>query len=200
MMNVKDHIALVENAFPEEVVDGFLSYYKLSEKTGRTIQRQKWEKSNPLQKSDHAISLTWGRISGKNLDTVDLAADDKFLEIFFGTHWKEYCDRYPILYNYSQHTIYDFKIQKTRPGEGYHVWHTEDASPKVIRRIAAFSLFLNTVEEGGETEFLNQNQRYKPKRNSLLIFPAAYTHVHRGNPPLEKDKYLLTGWVEFGIR
>ena len=30
MMNVKDHIALVENAFPEEVVDGFLSYYKLS--------------------------------------------------------------------------------------------------------------------------------------------------------------------------
>jgi len=56
---------------------------------------------------------------------------------------------------------------------------------------------LNDVEEGGETEFLYLKKRFKPIRDRLLIFPAGFTHTHRGNPPLSGDKYILTGWVEF---
>jgi len=28
----------------------------------------------------------------------------------------------------------------------------------------------------------------------VCIFPADYPYVHRGNPPLQKDKYILTSW------
>ena len=28
----------------------------------------------------------------------------------------------------------------------------------------------------------------------LLIFPAAFTHTHRGNPPLGGVKYIATTW------
>ena len=28
----------------------------------------------------------------------------------------------------------------------------------------------------------------------VLMFPAAYTHTHRGNPPLGGNKYLATSW------
>ena len=28
----------------------------------------------------------------------------------------------------------------------------------------------------------------------LIIFPCAYTHVHRGNPPIGGVKYLATSW------
>ena len=58
-------------------------------------------------------------------------------------------------------------------------------------------LYLNTVEEGGETEFLYQSVRFKPVKNTLLIWPAGYTHTHRGNPPLSNEKYIVTGWVEW---
>ena len=57
-------------------------------------------------------------------------------------------------------------------------------------------LYLNSVTEGGETEFLYQKRRIKPQQGRLVIFPAGFTHTHRGNPPLSGDKYILTSWVE----
>ena len=61
----------------------------------------------------------------------------------------------------------------------------------------AFILYLNDVDEGGETEFLYQSRRVKAKAGTVVLWPAAYTHVHRGNPPLSGSKYILTGWLEF---
>ena len=64
------------------------------------------------------------------------------------------------------------------------------------RRILATMMYLNDVDEGGETEFLYQSLRFKPKRGQFLIWPAGFTHVHRGNPPLSGEKYISTSWLE----
>ena len=29
----------------------------------------------------------------------------------------------------------------------------------------------------------------------LLIFPATWTYMHRGNVPISEDKYIVTGWL-----
>jgi hypothetical protein len=57
--------------------------------------------------------------------------------------------------------------------------------------------YLNDVEEGGETEFLYQKKRVKPVKNRVVVWPAGFTHTHRGNPPLSNAKYIITGWVEW---
>jgi hypothetical protein len=64
-------------------------------------------------------------------------------------------------------------------------------------RICSWGVYLNTVEQGGETEFLYQSLRIPAVEGNLVIWPAGYTHVHRGNPPLSGEKYLLTGWIEW---
>jgi hypothetical protein len=61
---------------------------------------------------------------------------------------------------------------------------------------ASVLLFLNDDFEGGETEFLHQSRRIEPKRGRIIVFPTTYTHVHRGNPPLDGKKYILTSWLE----
>ena len=58
-------------------------------------------------------------------------------------------------------------------------------------------LYLNTVEKGGETEFLYQNMRVTPEQGTLVLFPTYWTHPHRGNPPLEGEKYIMDGWLEY---
>ena len=60
--------------------------------------------------------------------------------------------------------------------------------------MVAWMVYLNDVEEGGETEFLYQSLRIKPKANMAVLWPGSFTHIHRGNPPLSGDKYILTGW------
>jgi hypothetical protein len=55
-------------------------------------------------------------------------------------------------------------------------------------------VYLNDVDEGGETEFLYQQVKIKPKRGTVVIWPGGFTHLHRGNPPL-KNKYIATGWL-----
>ena len=55
--------------------------------------------------------------------------------------------------------------------------------------------YLNTVEEGGETEFLYQSMRVKPEQGTLLIHPGGFTHTHRGNPPLKGVKYFMNTWI-----
>ena len=49
-------------------------------------------------------------------------------------------------------------------------------------------------EDSGETEFLYQKKKIKPKAGRVLIFPGSFTHLHRGNPPYE-TKYIATGWL-----
>jgi hypothetical protein len=61
-------------------------------------------------------------------------------------------------------------------------------------------LYLNTIgpEDGAETEFLYQKKRFNPVENAMVLWPAAYTHAHRGNPVLgTQAKYIVTGWFYY---
>lgn len=92
------------------------------------------------------------------------------------------------------------KMQKTPPGGGYHVWHGEQAPGQEAARVLTYMLYLNDLqpEEGGETEFLYQRLRLRPEANTMIVWPAAYTHAHRGNPVLgNRDKYVITGWFYY---
>ena len=91
--------------------------------------------------------------------------------------------------------IYDTKVKKIPIGGGFHKWHYENSGLQVSHRKLVVQVYLNTIEEGGETEFLYINKRIKAQQGRLIIFPAAFTHTHRGNPPIGKDKYILSTWA-----
>ena len=84
-------------------------------------------------------------------------------------------------------------LQKTSPREGYHTFHCENMGWTGAPRAIAWMVYLNNVEEGGETEWLYQQKKIKPQRNLAVLWPGSWTHLHRGNPPMS-DKYVLTGW------
>jgi hypothetical protein len=111
---------------------------------------------------------------------------------------KVYADEFFILKNLPQIRSDEIKLQKTPPKGGYHVWHCESDCKKHGDRVLAWTLYLNDIPDGeGETEFLWQGVRVKPRAGTVCIFPAAFTHAHRGNPVYSCDKYIATGWYTF---
>ena len=106
----------------------------------------------------------------------------------------EYIEAVNILRNYKFLT-YDLKIKKIPIGGGFHQWHFENGGIAYSQRKFVIQLYLNDDFEGGETEFLYQNRRELPKQGDVLLFPAGFTHTHRGNPPIGGDKYLITSWA-----
>jgi hypothetical protein len=89
-------------------------------------------------------------------------------------------------------------MQKTDPGAGYHEWHFEQGKDEDAARCLVYIAYLNDINEAGETEFLYQRLRIEPKENSIIIWPAGFTHTHRGNVVHgNKSKYIVTGWFYF---
>jgi 2-oxoglutarate-Fe(II)-dependent oxygenase superfamily protein len=84
---------------------------------------------------------------------------------------------------------------------GYPYWHCElfprDAGAETLHRHLLWTLYLNDDFEEGETEFLFQQRKVKPRTGSLLIAPTAFTHTHRGNRPQRGDKFIATSWILF---
>jgi len=89
----------------------------------------------------------------------------------------------------------DVKFQKTPPGGGYHIWHYENASMSHAMRELTWMIYLNDMPDGdGQTEFLFQKRRITPTAGTVVMWPAGFTHVHKGNTVFSQDKYILTGW------
>lgn len=192
-MNVKieNFVGVFENAFPKEYCESLITDYETAIEAGYGRTRQDEEAYNKLSKADLQLYNELHNIQ------IPLSRIKEFNEIFWGQCYPIYETEYPALKESGRHSIYSFKMQKTNLREGYHIWHYESGTRELCHRLLTWMVYLNDVEDGGETEFLYQSMRVKPKQGTLVIWPAAFTHTHRGNPPLSNSKYIVTGWTEF---
>ena len=98
----------------------------------------------------------------------------------------------------------DINLQKyTQSKGGYHHWHSEhfphptDKTQKSLHRVLLWLIYLNDVEQGGETEFFFQQTKVKASKGSLVLAPCGFTHTHRGAVPESSDKYVMASWVMY---
>ena len=188
---MNDFIYVHDNAFDETYCNEVINYFEKMNEAGFGFTR-KAEGKPKYEKDD--ITIFSSDIILRMASTYML---NHFSQVFWSEIYPIYCDQYDILQNLETHNYYQLRIQKTKIGGGYHSWHCESGSRTLSTRLLAISLFLNTVEEGGETEFLYYPKRVKAETGRFLIFPAGFTHTHRGNPPISNEKYIITGWIEF---
>lgn len=88
-----------------------------------------------------------------------------------------------------------FNIQKYPLKGAFHKIHADKGySGQNTFRELVFMTFLNDVHTGGETEFMFYNLKFKPKKGLTLIWPAGWTHIHRGLPSPTTEKIICTGW------
>ena len=78
--------------------------------------------------------------------------------------------------------------------------HVDVIDHNSSRRFLSFFIYLNDVDEGGETEFSSPfwlNRIVKPKRGRLLMFPPMWPWVHAGKKPISGRKYLINSYCHY---
>ena len=82
------------------------------------------------------------------------------------------------------------------PSQGYHALHCDwsSSTPRTAKRMMVGMLYLNDVYVGGQTEFPNQQLSVQPTQGTVVIWPAYFTHLHRGHPPISNTKYIVNKW------
>jgi hypothetical protein len=93
--------------------------------------------------------------------------------------------------------VENMNIQKYKPNEGYLKWHTESSNLISCHRHLVFMTYLTDVRKGGETEWFHQKIKIKPEKGLTVLWPADWTHLHRGCPATKEEKLIITGWYSY---
>ena len=82
--------------------------------------------------------------------------------------------------------------------------HVDVLNHDTSRRFLAFFIYINDVDEGGETKFLNFQKpgtfipfTVTPKRGRLLMFPPMWPWYHAGLKPESGNKYLIHSYCHY---
>ena len=184
-------IGIYENVFPDGYCNHLITEMESLLASGAGSDRQSTEGINKTVKQDEFVVINM------KVHTPNPFNGQRWQRIFWDG--LQHCfDRYSAEFDIIKDLplkASTLKLQKTVPGGGYHVWHCEQGVEDGANRAAVYSLYLNTIEDAGETEFLYQKLRIPAKENTMVIWPAGFTHPHRGNAVYgDKAKYILTGW------
>ena len=108
---------------------------------------------------------------------------------------EKYTEKYIPLANMEKWGVNDAFALKKFEGEdeGFKAWHTEHGK-SVPYRILVWMFYLNDAESG--TEFF-YHPNIESKKGRLVIWPASWTHYHKGVTPNKGIKYIISGWYSF---
>jgi len=193
--SIKDFIGIYDGYIPDEACDQAVELFKKYNEFNKVFSRFTSEGTTQDIKNDKQLFcepdiLTNQEFNINKLKTLMVNFDMALRHYYTETNVKKYTGEDII----TDHV----KIQKTLPSQGYHMWHVEhNPGREMEKRVLVYTIYLNTVEDGGETEFLYQSQRVKPVKGRIVIWPAGFPYVHRGNPPLSGEKYIVTSWIRY---
>ena len=151
---------------------------------------------------------------GKNLDVkhstditispkeINLPGNEVFKKYFNSlfTCYQDYVDQWPFLTGFAEDLqIGGFNLQRYKSGQHFQGTNTERSSLSTLHRIFAWMTYLNDVDtkEGGSTLFSHYDLEVQPKKGLTLIWPAEWTHAHKGNLLKTDSKHIITGWMHF---
>ena len=177
-----DEIMIVENFMSKEECDEQIATLDRLIESGFTH-----EQPSHKGRKDECLFMNLCSVDGHaNVEPIGR----RLLEVALPTN----VNNFPILGNLIL-GVQEMKGQKTPPGGGFHDWHYEHDQGHHGSRVLTWTIYLNDNYEAGETEFIYQQMRVKPKTGMLTIFPCSFLHTHRGNPPHGAHKYIFTGWI-----
>ena len=206
-MNLKDTIGIFDKAFTPEECNLIKERFERAKTLKLTYSGQSGSGENDTIKSSTDFDLLTSPIEDDVLFGYSII--EKLNEFVVNDYLSETFpfqdESEPAGELFNSDTFYELlQVQEYQKGSGhYHAWHAETGTFEMSRRLFSFILYLDNVEEGGETDFLYADNgdgkpfSVKPEVGKLVIWPASFPYVHRGRTPISGNKTILTTWLSY---
>ncbi len=177
---------------PLSVCDELIAYFELNK--------------NKQKKGVTGVGINLGAKNSTDIRIIPkdmkLPGNEIFEKYFHNLYscYQDYATEWPFLATFAENLqISGFNLQRYQSGQHFQKLHTERSSLETLHRVFAWMTYLNDVdqEDGGSTLFSHYDLAIQPRKGLTLIWPAEWTHAHKGNVLKANNKYIITGWMTF---
>ena len=138
----------------------------------------------------------------KKCTQLDVVPNAEELSLY-NMHLQSILDSYRQKYGWVDDVNYykiveNMSIQHYKSGEGFYKWHMENTGySHTVNRHLVFMTYLNNIENAGTEFYYFPDLNIQAEKGLTLIWPAGWTHTHRGVVSNVDEKYIVTGWFSF---
>jgi hypothetical protein len=144
-VEIRDFIGVFKKAYTKEFCQKAIEYFdKMADMGfGRSIQEISGAQRHLKDTKNFNTSRLYSQ--GDNLLSIVgvPGVQKQFLDTFWACYGAIYQHQFSMLQTEgAPQMVYEMKIQRTAPGEGYHVWHWEQSSRSDTTRFMVIQVFL----------------------------------------------------------
>ena len=185
------YIRTYKNLIPEDLCKEFINYMDTNNSIISKINTG--EEANDYRNSESIFIPVGNCLISKILY-------DKLTDIMYNKCLKQYikdidsiffiCDTFTLSHEYPA-------ILKYKPNQGFYKIHVDNFSFESSMRVFSAVIYLNNVDDGGETYFPELKIKCKPEMGKVLIFPSGLSYPHLAFTPKSNTKYCIVWWFTY---
>ena len=184
--DLKDYIKVYDNILSKPVCEGILSCVDRS--NSEYIDRGQRPSFSDLNISVRYLEKDplWVSLYETIMESFSSAAKRYVEDLDVGP---DFPDRY---------AFEQFRI-KTYANNDYDQFkdHVDVGNHDSAKRFLVLFLYLNDVEEGGQTSFPKLDYQVTPKCGRMLVFPPTWQYRHAGLPPVSGPKTIVGSYLHY---
>jgi hypothetical protein len=193
-----DHIAFVDDLITkeccDEVVQECMKNYGQFFSSGPTIGGY-----NPNIKSSMDFHFYPETYESLGIYSPSLTKNYFAIQDAMASAISLYVEQFPVLQQSPVLWDTGFRLQHYVKNKGFYRIH-HDGSPwagsQIDKRVLGVIIYLNTIEKGGGTAFIDHELSINAVCGRIAVFPASWTHQHAGLVPISGDKWIISSFVQ----
>ena len=191
-MKVTDLIRVYDNVIPPDQCDMMVDWYE----SNPSLQEEGCVFDGISGRPDRSGSFKVCKETSVPRERQDIL--DIISEATFGVYNRAIDEGlpFPPLHAYRL-SLNGYSIRRYNKNEGVFKPHIDQQGGGTEKRLFGVLIYLNDVDEGGETEFPEWNISVSPKKGRVLLFPCNYLFLHQGNVPISHHKYMSAMFILF---
>jgi len=184
-MDLKEYIRIYDDVLDYNVCKNAVELFKHDENIV-TLEEPQMSSLNMTIMSEEKKHPEWTAVHNHLLQVISAAAQQYAIEMKMDKYWPR------------ENSLEQLKMHKYCASSGDKFdSHIDVGNYESARRFCGFFLYLNDVDQGGETFFDHLDYKIAAKCGRIVLFPSNWMYPYAELPPESADKYTVTTYLHY---